>query len=142
MTDPWHYQIRAYLPDTVAAIARTDPHDPALQPLTDVLTRHDATLVSQLAAFEAYVAEADREGPAAYPLYRWTKATIEDPAMRIKHGTSFAIRVSGQEVYPQPVAEALEADLHSLAGGPLVTRISKHDTNPANNLPIPQQYRP
>ncbi len=141
MTDPWQYQIRVYLPDSIAALARTDPAATALQPLNAVLTRHDATMVSQLAAFEAYVAEADREGPAAYPLYSWTKATIDDPAMRAKHGTSFSIHVAGQEVYPSPVADALEVDLKSLAGSPLVTRMSRHDTDPAKNLPIPRQYQ-
>ena len=142
MTDPWQYQLRVYLPEDIATTARTDPQAASLHPLTDVLTRHDATLVSQLDAFEAYVAEADREGPASYPLYRWTKATIEDPALRTKHGTTFAIRVAGQEVYPQPVADALEADLKPLAGGRLVERMTKHNTNPANSLQIPRKYQP
>jgi hypothetical protein len=39
------------------------------------------------------------------------------------------------------VADALEADLQSLVGGALVTRVSKHDTNPANNLQVPAVYR-
>jgi hypothetical protein len=42
-----------------------------------------------------------------------------------------------QQVYAKEVADALEADLQSLVGGALVTRMSKHDTNPANSLQCP-----
>ncbi len=38
-------------------------------------------------------------------------------------------------------AEALEADLRPLVGGAIVTRMSKHDTNPANNPQPPARYR-
>lgn len=141
MSDEWHYQLRIYLPDAVAELARTDPQTPALQPLADILERHDATLVSQFGAFEAYVDEAEREGVAAYPLYRWTKATIQDPAMRAKHLGTFSLHVGGSEVYPKGPADALEAELRPLAGGNLVTRMTRHDTNPANNLQVPEQYR-
>jgi hypothetical protein len=98
--------------------------------------------VSQLAAFEAYVVEAEREGPEGYPLYRWTKATLQDPAKRVKHMKAFALHVAGQEVYyPEGTADALEAALQPLLGGGLVSRLSRHDTNPANNPPIPAEYR-
>jgi hypothetical protein len=43
--------------------------------------------------------------------------------------------------YPKAAADALEADLQPLLGGRLVTRMSRHDTNPANNLQVPSQYR-
>jgi hypothetical protein len=112
-----------------------------LGPLAEVLIKHDATLVSQLDAFQDYVAEAEREGPEKYPLYRWTKATIEDSAKRLKHKKAFALRVSGEEVYAKETADALEAALKPLVGGGLVERMSRHDTNPANNLAVPAEYR-
>jgi hypothetical protein len=34
----------------------------------------------------------------------------------------------------------LEAELKPLVGG-LIARLSKHDTNPANNPQVPPQYR-
>ena len=52
-----------------------------------------------------------------------------------------AMHVSGKEVYPKAAADALEADLQPLLGGKLVTRMSRHDTNPASNLQVPSQYR-
>ncbi len=75
----WKYQIRVYLPEHLAAIARTEPDAPVLQPLAEVLHIHDATLVSQADAFEAYVAEAEKANSDADPLYKWTRATLSDP---------------------------------------------------------------
>ena len=137
----WQYQLRVYLPDDLADVARTDRGAPVLGPLAEVLKKHDATLVSQLDAFRDYVAEAEREGPEKYPLYRWTKATVEDPAKRSKHMRAFAMHVSGREVYPEETADALEAALRPLVGGGLVERMSRHDTNPANNSAVPAEYR-
>jgi hypothetical protein len=87
------------------------------------------------------VAEAEAEGPENFLLYKWTKATLEDPARRAKHIKTFAMHVAGKEVYPKAEADALEADLQPLIGGRLVTRMSRHDTNPANNLQVPPEYR-
>lgn len=141
MTEQWQYQIRVYLTDGLAAVASSDRKDPALQPLIDVLDRHDAALVNQLRAFERYVADAEKEGLANYPLYKWTKAVIEDPAKRAKLLTTFTVHVSGSEVYPKSAADALETDLQGLLDGRPLTRMTKHDTNPANNPQAPAQYR-
>ena len=141
MDQDWQYQLRIYLPNELAEIARRDPTDAALGSLPAILARHHATMRCQLDAFADYVAEAERQGIDHYPLYQWTKATIADPVKRAKHLQSFALYVNGREVYAKDVTEALEADLQPLVGGPLVTRMSKHDTNPANNPQPPAQYR-
>jgi hypothetical protein len=141
MSKDWQYQLRVYLTDELADVARSDRDNPALQPLTNILNKHHAIMVSQFEAFENYVAEAEKGGPDKFPLYKWTKATVEDPAKRAKHVRTFALHVSGKEVYAKEAADALEADLQPLVGGELVTRMSKHDTNPANNLQVPPEYR-
>ena len=141
MDADWRHQLRVYLLDGLADVARTDPESQALRPLMDILKEHRATLVSQLDAFQDYVAEAEREGPENFPLYGWTKATLEDPAKRRKHKKAFALRVAGKEVYAKETADALEAALRPLVGGGLVERMSRHDTNPANNLAVPAEYR-
>lgn len=141
MNEQWQYQLRVYLPDDLAEVARSDRSNPVLRPLTGVLDKHDARLVSQFDAFENYVAEAEKEGPEKFPLYKWTKATVEDPAKRAKHINTFAVHVSGSEVYSKVAADALETALQPLIGSRLVTRMSTHDTNPANNLQVPPQYR-
>ncbi len=95
MNTEWRHQLRVYLPDELADVARTQREAPALRPLTDILKEHRATLVSQLDAFQDYVAEAERKGSENFPLYRWTKATLDDPAKRLKHKKAFALRVCG-----------------------------------------------
>jgi len=105
----------------------------ALTSLNDVLAKSKATLMRQFDAFADYMTEAEEKGIQHYPLYQWTKATIEDPAKKAKHLQCYAVYVSGEEVYPKEVADALEADLSPLVDGVHITGIAKYDTNPANN---------
>jgi hypothetical protein len=141
MSEAWQYQIRIDLAEDIAVIARGNPADPRLKPLPDIFAAHRATLKSQYDAFADYVAEAERNGTGKYPLYAWTKATIEQPEKKAKYVKSFTLYVEGREVYDRRAAEALEADLRPLVGGPLVTRLAKHDTNPANNPQPPARFR-
>jgi hypothetical protein len=135
------YQLRIDLPDELAAVARRDPGDAALGPIPEILGKHDATLKCQLDAFAGYVAEAERHGTDGYPLYAWTKATIENPAKQAKYLKSFTLYVGGREVYTKEEADALEADLRPLLESRLIARLAKHDTNPANNPQPPARHR-
>ncbi len=135
------YQLRIDLAEELAEVARRDPADPALGSLSDILARHGTFLKSQYDAFAGYVAEAEREGVENYPLYKWTKATIEDPAKKQKFLKNFTLYVGGEEVYAKEKADALEAELRPLEGGPIVKKVAKYDTNPANNPQAPPQYR-
>ena len=141
MSEDWAYQVRVNLADAAAKLARKDPENPALKPLSDILAKHNAKLRNQLDAFSDYVAAAEQRGEENFPLYKWTKAVIEDPAKIEKHSKAFSIHVAGEEIYGKDVADALEAELQPLVGGPLVTRLTKHDSNPANNPQPPAQYR-
>ena len=141
MAETWQFQIRLRLADALARTARRDPSVPELAPLPEILARHDAALVCQFDAFAGYVAKAERQGTDAFPLYAWTKATIEDPIKKAKHLRSFTIHVGGAEVYSREAADRLEAELKPLAGGPVVAALSRHDTNPANNPQVPERYR-
>lgn len=140
MGDLWQYQLRVYLNDELAEAAYRG-NQTALQPVTALLSGYDAELVSQFRAFEDYVADAEANGVDKFPLYRWTKATVEDPAMRAKHIRAYAIRVAGREVYDKEIADRLEDELKPLVGGDLVRRMSRHDTSPANNIPVPAEFR-
>ena len=141
MSNQWRYQLRIDLADELAEVARYDPDNPALGPLTDILDEHNATMKCQFDAFADYVAEAEKHGIEGYPLYKWTKATIEDPVKKAKYLKSFTLYVKGNEVYGKEEADALASDLRPLVGGKLITQISKHDTNPANNPQPPARYR-
>ena len=138
MTLEWQYQVRFDVRDAATADALRR-RDPALAPLLDVLAAHHALAKCQFDAFAEYVAAAEAEGVENYPLHAWTKATIENPAKKEKYQKSFTLYVDGQEVYAKAVADALESDLQPLAASGLITRLSKYDTNPANNPQPPQR---
>ncbi len=141
MSEQLSYQIRLYLSDALSDAARTDPDSPVLRPVTDILRAHRAALRCQFDAFADYVAEAEAQGVEGFPLYRWTKATIEDAEKAARHRKAFAIRVDDREVYAKDIADALEAALLPLVDGTLVTRLSRQDTDPANAIPIPENFR-
>ncbi len=141
MNTQLEYQIRIYPDDEFSEIVRLDPDDQTIRPLADILSKHHATMKCQFDAFADYVAAAEKRGTEDYPLYEWTKATIENPAKKAKYLRSFTLYVDGKEVYSKDKADALESDLQPLVGGKLVTRMSKHDTNPANNPQPPARYR-
>ena len=141
MAGQWQYQLRINLSDQAAEAARSGKRHPDLEPLRAILARHNAVLQCQYDAFAGYCAEAERQGIDRYPLYAWTRATIEDPVKKAKYVKSFTLYVDGDEVYGKDRADALEAELAPLVGGPAVTALAKHDTNPANNPQPPKRYR-
>lgn len=139
MSEEWQYQLRIDVDERHAETLRSQPDDPTVAQLAAILSRHQAKAVCQYDAFAGYCAEAEREGIAEYPLYHWTKATIEDPAKKAKYLKSFTLYVDGEQIYPRPVADAIEAELRPLVGEGVVTRLHKYDTNPANNPQPPKR---
>ena len=121
--------------------ARSGADHAGLGPLRRILATHDAALVCQYDAFAGYCAEAEARGTEQYPLYAWTKAVIADPTKKAKYLKSFSIHVRGEEVYAKDAADGLEAALTPLVGAGAVTRLAKHDTNPANSPQMPEKYR-
>ena len=133
------YQLRLTLKDGFAQTARDNPEDASIAPLTSILKRHDAALKCQFDAFAGYVSEAEAQGVDKYPLYEWTKATVDDPAKKEKYIKSFSLYVGDREVYEKDAAEALEAELKPLVGGPIVAQMFKYDSDPAHNPQPPKK---
>jgi hypothetical protein len=138
MSEELKYQLRLTLSDPFANVARHHPDDPSIAPLTQILHRHDATLKCQHDAFADYVKEAEAKGVDKYPLYAWTKQTVDDPVKEAKYTKSFTLYVGGDEVYAKDKADALEAELKPLVGGSIVARMFRYDTDPANNPQPPR----
>lgn len=140
MAPQLQYQVRFDVNDSVIAESiRRNVQEPALTRLLDILARHRAVPKSQFDAFSEYVAAAEECGIEGYPLYQWTKATIQNPTKKEKYLKSFTLYVEGQEVYAKEIADSLESDLQPLTTSGLITRISKYDTNPENNPQPPQR---
>jgi hypothetical protein len=136
----WQYQVRFDVNDPATAESiRRKVHDAALAQLFDILASHCAAAKCQFDAFAEYVAAAEEQGVENYPLYQWTKTTIENAAKKEKYLKSFALYVEDQEVYAKEIADSLEADLQPFAISGLITRLSKYDTNPANNPQPPRR---
>jgi hypothetical protein len=89
MSEELKYQLRLTLGDPFANAARHRPDDPSIAPLTQVLRRHDAALKCQHDAFADYLREAEANGVEKYPLYAWTKQTVDDPVKESKYTKSF-----------------------------------------------------
>ncbi|ALL70748.1 hypothetical protein K788_0004284 (plasmid) [Paraburkholderia caribensis MBA4] len=134
------FQIRITVSEERAGALRADPAAQSYAPLQDVLKRHRAELKCQFDAFADYVKEAEEAGTAAYPLYDWTRQTIENPEKKAKYLRSFTVYVEGEQIYAKETADSLEAALSSLAldrdSG--IERVFKYDTNPAHNPQPPQ----
>lgn len=139
MSTNWKYQIRIYLNEELAEIARFNPDGQRLKLLRDVLAKHRAELKCQFDLFAEYVAEAERSGIEEYPLYEWTKLTIEDPVKKAKYVGVFSLYAGDEELYSKDIADALEADLMPLVHGGLIKKLSKHDSNPANSPQPPSR---
>jgi hypothetical protein len=138
MGDEVKYQLRLTLSDPFAEVARNFPDDPSIAPLTQLLRRHNAALKCQYDAFADYVKEAEAKGVEAYPLYAFTKKTVDDPAKEAKYTKSFTLYVGGDEVYAKDKADALEAELKPVVGGAIVAQMFRYDTDPAHNPQPPQ----
>jgi len=139
MNDDLKFQLRLTLRDEFAEGARNDPADPSISALANILRRRDAVMKCQFDAFADYVSEAEVNGVENYHLYEWTKKTIEDPAKKAKYVKTFTLYVGGEEVYAKDKADALEAELKPLVGGPIVAKMFKYDTDPAHNPQPPRR---
>lgn len=141
-TAVWQYQIRIQIKNAnLAREVANNALTAATQPLFEVLEDYKAAAICQLTAFENYCGECEAKGLTDSALYKWTKATVALPDKQAKYTKIFTIYVDGQEVYDKKVADELAAKLQSLVGDDLLEKVSKYDTNPANNPQPPKKFR-
>jgi hypothetical protein len=133
------FQLRIAVSPELADALHADPSYASQAALRDVLRKHNATLKCQFDAFADYVNEAERHGTENYPLYQWTKETIENPEKKAKYRQSFTVYVKGDETYGKDVADVMENELLKLVGEDGIRRVSRFDTNPANNPQPPRR---
>ncbi|NPT38673.1 hypothetical protein [Paraburkholderia xenovorans] len=127
------FQLRITVSPELADVLRADPAYTSHGALREVLRRHDATLKCQFDAFADYVSEAQRQGTENYPLYQWTRETIGNPEKKARYLRSFTVYVNGSEVYGKDVTDTMENELLELVSEDGIQRVSRFDTNPANN---------
>lgn len=139
MQSTLQFQLRLTVSHELADALQADPTCAASRALGEILRRHNAALKCQFDAFADYVSEAERQGTRNYPLYQWTRETIENPEKKAKYLRSFTVYVNGDEVYGKDVADVMENELSRLVSETGIQRVSRFDTNPANNPQPPKQ---
>jgi hypothetical protein len=139
MSSPLQFQVRITVSRELAHALRADPSCASHVALRELLHAYHATLKCQFDAFADYVSEAQKMGVQNYPLYEWTRQTIENPEKKAKYLQSFTIYVNGAEVYGEDVAHALEAGLSKLGDAHGILRVSRFDTHPENNPQPPSR---
>ncbi|CAG9263950.1 conserved hypothetical protein [Paraburkholderia unamae] len=142
MAEAWQFQIRITVAPDLAEALRAHAQDERRDVIEAVLRERNATLTCQFDAFAGYVEEAERMGRDRYPLYQWTKDTIANPEKKAKYLKSYAVYVSGEQVYDKGTADWLYARLTALADQAGIESVSRFDTNPANNPQPPQPPQP
>ncbi|MFM0298972.1 hypothetical protein PQR05_08555 [Paraburkholderia sediminicola] len=135
----WKFQLRIFVSPDLASDLRAEPASASHASLRDVLSRHNATLKCQFDAFADYVSEAEKQGPENYPLYQWTRQTIENPEKKAKYLQSFTVYVNGDEIYGKEITDVLQAELEALVSDDGIRSVARFDTNPANNPQPPRR---
>lgn len=139
MESTLQFQLRITVASGMADALRADPTYASHAALRDVLLRHNATLKCQFDAFADYVSEAEKRGTENYPLYQWTRDTIENPQKKAKYLQSFTVYVNGAEIYGKRIADEMEIDLLKLVSEDGIESVARFDTNPANSPQPPKR---
>ena len=85
MSDQWLYQIRIRVDEETSSNLRHNKSSSAAKLLNSLAEKHGTQLVCTYDAFVGYCNEAEKNGVEDYPLYNWTKQTIENPEKKEKH---------------------------------------------------------
>ena len=133
----WFYQIRIFVTSDLSADLRSFQYSAAAKAIIKVATDNSMEPICTYDAFKSYCDEAEQNGLHEFPLYHWTKSTIEDPVKVQKHQKSFAFYLGNEQVYSKAAAEKLYDELASLKLENILD-IKLIDSNPANNPQPPQ----
>ena len=110
-----------------------------LPKLGNILLKHDAILICQYDAFKAFLDECEQNNNIDFPLYKWTKDTINQKKKKEKYLKSFTIYIGDNQLYNKDKADSLEAELKCL-NCEYILKINKYDSNPENNPQPPKKY--
>ena len=99
MNNDWLYQVRVYFSLNFVNLYNSNKSSDLKTKLLQILQKNDADLLSQYDGFMGYVLEAEKNGIDNYPLYQWTKDSLENSGKTEKYRTSYTIYVNNEEVY-------------------------------------------
>ena len=143
MSDQKPYQVRIFLREEFAEAVSHGAAPKEVQPLFDVLAKHDASLDhNQFDEFSTFVknAEAGLE-IKAFPkehipaMLALTKASLANEEKRAYFKREFTLSIGGKSMFTGSEADALIADLEKLGDGPIIT--SGKGFVPGKNYGVP-----
>jgi len=138
MSEDWLYQIRIRVNDEMSSNLRKNKPSGLARQIKSLARKHGTTLVCTYDAFVDYCREAESNSVEDYPLYAWTKQTIENPEKKQKHLKSFAFYRDDDQVYEKALAETIYSELLPLADNGTIDEVKLIDSNPANNPQPPK----
>ena len=138
MSEDWLYQIRIRVNDEMSSNLRKNKPSGLARQIKSLARKHGTTLVCTYDAFVDYCREAESNSVEDYPLYAWTKQTIENPEKKQKHLKSFAFYRNDDQVYERALAETIYYELLPLADNGTIDEVKLIDSNPANNPQPPK----
>ena len=138
MPEDWLYQIRIRVNDEMSSNLRKNKPSGLARQIKSLARKHGTTLVCTYDAFVDYCREAESNSVEDYPLYAWTKQTIENPEKKQKHLKSFAFYRNNDQVYERALAETIYCELLPLADNGTIDEVKLIDSNPANNPQPPK----
>ena len=138
MSEDWLYQIRIRVNDEMSSNLRKNKPSGLARQIKSLARKHGTTLVCTYDAFVDYCREAESNSVEDYPLYAWTKQTIENPEKKQKHLKSFAFYRNNDQVYERALAETIYSELLPLADNGTIDEVKLIESNPANNPQPPK----
>ena len=138
MSEDWLYQIRIRVNDEMSSNLRKNKPSGLARQIKSLARKHGTTIVCTYDAFVDYCREAESNSVEDYPLYAWTKQTIENPEKKQKHLKSFAFYRNNDQVYERALAETIYYELLPLADNGTIDEVKLIDSNPANNPQPPK----
>ncbi len=138
MSEDWLYQIRIRVNDEMSSNLRKNKPSGSARQIKSLAKKHGTTLVCTYDAFADYCREAESNSVEDYPLYAWTKQTIENPEKKQKHLKSFAFYRNDDQVYEKALAETIYSELLPLADNGTIDEVKLIDSNPVNNPQPPK----
>ena len=129
----WLYQVRLKLSHELSEDLREDRPSKNADELREIASEYNMNIVCTFDAFEAYCVEAELNGIQSYPLYKWTKAVIQDPIKQQKHKKSFAFYLGLEQIYEKKIALAVQEKLEALKDKIHILDVNLIDSNPSKN---------
>ena len=133
----WMYQIRIVVTSELSADLRALRSSASAKAISKIAADNAMEPVCTFDAFQAYCDEAEKHELHEFPLYHWTKSTVDDPVKKEKHHKSFAFYLGNEQVYHKALADKLYDDLMSLKLEDVLD-IKLINSNPTNNPQPPK----